>query len=249
MRVNPDSDSVSMEVPVEMPQGVSHTGISGAGVGFAAGSADALDFLCGDSRSFSLSTPAPSTRIVSRGRSQFKSASPPRTPSDRSASNASAKGFFGKAKEAFGGMLGQNQSASSPSASSTPDEFDLTLIDPAMIDEEEELYYLAPEGSNLQLQIISTTGLEQAAIEALTQHLQPLNLPYGFSGEVVFEFSVSKGRVGRIMLDEEASTSRLRSMLTLQESQVIELIKRAIASWQVPQSASGNVRLTLRIQT
>ncbi|HAJ60406.1 MAG TPA: trypsin [Cyanobacteria bacterium UBA8543] len=249
VRVNPDSDSVSMEVPVEMPQGVSHTGISGANVGFAAGSADAFNCLSGGSRAFSLSSPVPSARTVSRGRSQFKSASPPRTPSDRSASHASGKGFFGKAKDAIGGMLGQNQSASSPPASSTPDEFDLTLSAPAMIDEEEELYSLASEESNLQLQIISATGLEQAAIEALKQHLQPLNLPSGLSGEVVFEFSVSKGRVGRIMLDEDASTSQLRSTLTLQESQVIELIKRAIASWQVPQSASGNVRLTLRIQT
>jgi Ca-activated chloride channel family protein len=252
VRVNPDSESVSMEVPVEMPQGVSHTGISGAaayraasaGVHWASNS-DANNCLT----SFSLSTPAPSAYRLPVVRSRLlrsESVSPPPTPSAKPASNAPAKGFFGKAKEAIGGMLGQNQPASSPpppaSSASLDDEFDLTLIDPVMmIDEEEDLYCLAPEASNPQLQIISVTGLEQAATEALMQHLQLLSLPSGFSGEVVFEFSVSKGRVGRIMLDEEAST--------LKESQVIELIKRSLASWQVPQSAIGNVRLTLLIQS
>ena len=251
VRVNPDNESVSMQVPVEIPQGVSHTGISGAaayraasaGVHLASNS-DANNCLT----SFSLSTPAPSAYRPPVVRSRLlrsELASPPPTPSAKPASNAPAKGFFGKAKEAIGGMLGQNQSASSlslpASSASLDDEFDLTLIDPAMIDEEEDLYCLAPEASNPQLQIISATGLDRAAIEALTQHLQLLNLPSGFSGEVVFEFSVGKGRVARIMLDEDAST--------LKESQVIELIKRAIASWQVPQSVTSNVRLTLRIQS
>lgn len=236
VRVNPDSDSVSMEVPVEIPQGVSHTGISGA-----------AEIQC--SRSLSLPTSATSvgqafTHQLNAKALAAPSAPPPRTPSARSASNAPAKGFFGKAKDAIGGMLGQNQPASSPpppASSESLDDFDITLIDPTMIEEEEELYCLAPVESNAQLQIISATGLEQAAIEALTQHLQALNFPSGFSGEVVFEFSVGKGRVGRIMLDDDAST--------LKESQVIELIKRSLTSWQVPQSATGTVRLTLRIQS
>ncbi|HEY9707848.1 MAG TPA: after-VIT domain-containing protein, partial [Oculatellaceae cyanobacterium] len=245
VRVNPDSESVSMEVPVEIPQGVSHTGISGAAAyrrlsGISMFESDDTDSL----RAFSA---APPTSRIKRksvsAESIYPLSMPLRTPSARPASDAPAKGFFGKAKDAIGGMLSQKQSASSPPspASSTSDEFDLTLIDPAMIDEEEELYYVAPEPSNPQLQIISATGLDQSATEALMQHLQPLNLPSGFSGEVVFEFSVSKGRVGRIMLDEDAST--------LKESQVIELIKRSLASWQVPQSVAGNVRLTLLIQS
>ncbi len=241
VRVNPDSESVSMEVPVEMPEGVSHRGISGAAApraAFASGNFESYDSDCLES--FSLAPPAsPKYRPAS------KSFSARQSFSARSASNAPAKGLFSKAKEAIGGMLGQNQSASSPplasSAALPDDEFDITLIDPAMIADEEDESCPTSVASNPQLQIISAIGLEQAAVEALMEHLQPLNLPSGLSGEVVFEFSVGKGRVGRMMLDEDAST--------LKESQVIELIKRSLTSWPVPQSAIGNVRLTLRIQS
>ena len=92
-----------------------------------------------------------------------------------------------------------------------------------------------------QLDVVSATGLDEVAVSELTQHLQLLQLPSGFSGEIVFEFPVSKGRVVRVMLDEKAST--------LKESQVIEIIKRSLTSWRVPSSVSGTVRLTLHIQS
>jgi Ca-activated chloride channel family protein len=110
-----------------------------------------------------------------------------------------------------------------------------------MIAEEEELSSPTPVTSNPQLQVISATGLDGAAVADLTQHLQQLNLPCGFSGEIVFEFPVRKGRVVRVVLDEDAST--------LKEAAVIDLIKRSLTTWRVPQSATGTVRLTLRIQT
>ena len=43
-------------------------------------------------------------------------------------------------------------------------------------------------------------------ITDLIQHLQQLNFPSSFSGEIVFEFSLNKGRVERVVLHEEAST-------------------------------------------
>lgn len=92
-----------------------------------------------------------------------------------------------------------------------------------------------------QLEVVSVTGLEQVAIDALTQHLQQMNLPTGFSGEIVFEFQVGKGRVGRVMLDEKAST--------LKDAAVIDVIKRSLIGWQVPQSTTGTVRINLRIQS
>jgi Ca-activated chloride channel family protein len=79
------------------------------------------------------------------------------------------------------------------------------------------------------------------ATASLAQYLRQLNLPVGFSGEIVFEFSVQKGRVKRVVLDEKAST--------LKEAAVIERIKRSLLSWQVPQSTTGTVRLTLRIES
>ncbi|MFN6559042.1 MAG: VIT domain-containing protein [Nostoc sp. ChiSLP01] len=90
-----------------------------------------------------------------------------------------------------------------------------------------------------QLEVISATGLDEAAIANLSQHLEQINLPPGFSGEIVFEFTVKKGRVGGIVLDEEASTQK--------DAAVVENIKRSLLLWIVPTSTTAKVVLTLRI--
>ncbi|MFB2973281.1 Hsp70 family protein [Aerosakkonema sp. BLCC-F183] len=90
-----------------------------------------------------------------------------------------------------------------------------------------------------KLQLFSVTGLDEAAIAALTQHLQNLYISTNFIGEIAFEFTVGKGRVGRIMLDEEASSFK--------EAYVVDAVKRSLTTWLPPQSAIGTVRITLRI--
>ncbi|NEP12076.1 MAG: after-VIT domain-containing protein [Symploca sp. SIO2C1] len=92
-----------------------------------------------------------------------------------------------------------------------------------------------------RVQVISAIGLDETAIAALKQHLQQLqlNLLSKFSGKIVFEFRVRNCRVGRVVLDDKAST--------LQETAVIDLIKRSLSSWRVPQSLPSTVRLTLHI--
>ena len=97
------------------------------------------------------------------------------------------------------------------------------------------------KASKHRVQVISAIGLDETAIAALRQHLQQLQLSWSsnVSGEMVFEFTVSRGRVGRVVLDDRAST--------LQETAVIDLIKRSLSSWRVPQSIPSTVRLTLRI--
>ncbi|WP_445636071.1 Trypsin [Nostoc sp. DSM 114161] len=90
-----------------------------------------------------------------------------------------------------------------------------------------------------QLEVVSATGLDEAAIANLTQHLELINLPPGFSGEIVFEFTVKNGRVGGIMLDEQASTQK--------DAAVVENIKRSLLLWIVPTSTTAKVVLTLRI--
>ncbi|MBR8837530.1 MAG: after-VIT domain-containing protein [Stigonema ocellatum SAG 48.90 = DSM 106950] len=97
-----------------------------------------------------------------------------------------------------------------------------------------------PAPQQQQLEVVSVTGLDQAAIDALTQHLEKLSLPKGLSGEIVFELKVGKGRVERVMLDEEAST--------LKDATVIDVIKRSLIQWQVPPSATGTIRINLRIE-
>ena len=94
---------------------------------------------------------------------------------------------------------------------------------------------------NHQLEVISVTGLDEIGIANLSQHLQQLNLPSGFSGEIVFEFTVNKGRVGRVVLDEKAST--------LKNAVVVEKIKRSLLVWRVPPSTTAKLVLILRIYT
>ncbi|NET57897.1 MAG: after-VIT domain-containing protein [Symploca sp. SIO2E6] len=97
------------------------------------------------------------------------------------------------------------------------------------------------KASKPRVQLISVIGLDETAIALLRQHLQQLllSLSSKSSGAIVFEFPVRKGRVGRIVLDDQAST--------LQETAVIDVIKRSLSSWRVPQSVPSIVRLTLCI--
>ncbi|MEH1915410.1 after-VIT domain-containing protein [Nostoc sp.] len=92
---------------------------------------------------------------------------------------------------------------------------------------------------NHQLEVISVTGLDNTEIADLTRHLQQLNFPSGFSGEIVFEFTVNKGRVERVVLDEETST--------LKDPVVVEKIKRSLLLWRVPPSTTGKVILILHL--
>jgi Ca-activated chloride channel family protein len=93
--------------------------------------------------------------------------------------------------------------------------------------------------ANPHLQVVSITGLDEAIAALLTQYLQNVKLPAGFSGEIVLELPVQNGRVGRIVLDDEAST--------LDAPELLDPIKRVLLSWKVPSGVAGTVRITLRI--
>ncbi|WP_375471794.1 after-VIT domain-containing protein [uncultured Nostoc sp.] len=81
--------------------------------------------------------------------------------------------------------------------------------------------------------------MDNTEIADLTQHLQQLNFPSGFSGEIVFEFTVNKGRVQRVVLDEETSN--------LKDAIVVEKIKRSLLLWRVSSSTTGKVILNLHL--
>jgi Ca-activated chloride channel family protein len=81
--------------------------------------------------------------------------------------------------------------------------------------------------------------LDAGAIAALTQYLQSVNLPAGVSGETVWELSVQDDRVARVAIDTQTST--------LQATDAVEALKRALSSWQPPAALKGTLRLKLRI--
>ncbi|MEH2094839.1 VIT domain-containing protein [Nostoc sp.] len=184
VRVEPGSEYISMQVPVEMPEAVSYQGVFGSppAGGFAP--------------KISLSMPSPS---------------------------AEAPDFLRK-----------RRSPPSPVAK----EVGISLSFDSEEMEQDEISDAAI--NHHQLEVISVTGLDDIEIADLTQHLQQLNLPSGFSGEIVFEFSVNKGRVGGVLLDEKAST--------VKDAVVVEKIKRSLLLWRVPSSTTGKVILTLHVQ-
>ncbi|MEH2105294.1 VIT domain-containing protein [Nostoc sp.] len=129
-------------------------------------------------------------------------------------------------------FLRQKRSLQSPA----PKEVEISL---SFDFEEMEQDEILDAAINHQLEVISITGLDNTEIADLTRHLQQLNFPSGFSGEIVFEFTVKKGRVERVVLDEETST--------LKDPVVVEKIKRSLLLWRVPPSTTGKVILTLHL--
>ncbi len=117
--------------------------------------------------------------------------------------------------------------------------FELTLVCPRLIQKVKSEILSSAAISHHRLQLVRVKGLDEIGTTCLTQHLQRLNLPLGVAGEIVFEFLVRRGRVIRVMWDEAAST--------LTESQMIDLIKRSLSCWRVPQTCVKSVCLTLRI--
>lgn len=124
-------------------------------------------------------------------------------------------------------------------ANQSPDNFELTLVCPRLIQKVKSEILSSAAISHHRLQLVRVKGLDEIGTTCLTQHLQRLNLPLGVAGEIVFEFLVRRGRVIRVMWDEAAST--------LTEFQMIDLIKRSLSCWRVPQTSVKSVCLTLRI--
>ncbi|MEG4486737.1 VIT domain-containing protein [Microcoleus sp. D2_18a_B4] len=100
-----------------------------------------------------------------------------------------------------------------------------------------ELQPSQPKASRLQ--VVSVEGLDAGAIADLTQYLQSVNLPAGVSGETVWKLLVQDGRVARLAIDTKTST--------LQATDAVEALKRALSSWQPPAGFKGTLRLKLRI--
>jgi len=225
VRVNPDLGSVSVQVPVEMPEGISYQGIFGS-VAFGA-----------VINTMTASAPAPKMRM----RRQQSPLPPQAPPTAARLSMERLESLEGRAQVESMWEESDDWIEASPAS----DAFDMVLIDPSLFDSEIDAnleFRAEPSGlpPNQRLQVISAKGLDENAIALLTQHLQSIQLPIGFSGDLVFEFAVSQGRVRQVVLDEQASS--------LKEQTVIEAIRLKLLAWRSPQTINTTVLLTLRIQ-
>jgi len=223
VRVDPEGKSVSVQVPVEMPEGVSYEGIFGQ-VAAASPLLQHINRLQPNPNALECS-------FSEEEEDEFVSELGSQVP------DTDIVQVEGLIEYQFDRKL----SARSPEVIDEylPVDTNFTEVEDSNFDFGDDIIIADYEVIDSQLQVISVTGLDEAAIANLTQHLQLVNLPSGFSGEIVFEFLVGKGRVSRIMLDEEASS--------LKEVQVIDGIKRSLITWLPPESEEGTVRVTLRI--
>ncbi|MBW4645694.1 MAG: after-VIT domain-containing protein [Goleter apudmare HA4340-LM2] len=210
VRVDSSQGSVSVQVPVEMAEGISYQGIFGSAVSAAApimarAISDVPDFL-----QRKRAKPSPGSPQAAM--------SPPAPPL-----------------------------ATPPSPKTSPVEEQKTVFPYREYDE--SLENVGSTGINIpvpriaparHLQVVSVTGLEQQMIALLTQHLESIPLPTGFSGDLVLELQLNKGRVRQVLLDEQASS--------LKEQTVIDMIRRSLLTWQPPQMLTTRVLLKVRIQ-
>lgn len=97
-----------------------------------------------------------------------------------------------------------------------------------------------PAASGSQIELRQADGLDAAAIAQLEQYLQTLSLQAGYSGDVVLELRLRRGRVERVVLDDQAST--------LQDQAVINLLRQHLQGWSGG-NTTGIVRLRLRINS
>ncbi|MEQ8997429.1 MAG: VIT domain-containing protein [Coleofasciculus sp. B1-GNL1-01] len=189
VRVEPDGTRRRVQVPVELPEGVSYEGIFGD-------TADTITLTGGVPTNSSL-------RFRNR----------------RMRSSRRSAGGFSR------GSAAPLPAAPLPTSQPQSEEAD-TLS----------------QGST-QLQVIKIEGLEpeqaEDAIASLTQHLQSLNLPEGFTGEIIFELQIRDGAVQRVILDDIEST--------LQDTTIVDPIRRSLLGWSTLESVTGTIRVTLRV--
>jgi Ca-activated chloride channel family protein len=186
VRVEPDGTRRRVQVPVELPEGVSYEGIFGDAGEFST-------FTGMDSLQSRLNSTSGSLRLNSGSFSRGSAAPVPAAPL--------------------------------PTPQPQSEEAD-TLS----------------QGSP-QLTVVKIEGLEpeqaEDAIASLTQHLQYLNLPEGFTGKIIFELRIRDGAVQRVILDDIEST--------LQDTTIVDPIRRSLLGWSTLESVTETIRVTLRV--
>jgi Ca-activated chloride channel family protein len=182
VRVDTLQSSISVQVPVEMPEGIHYEGIFG-GEMINANRMRRVTFTerISSVAPQSMSAPAPASQ-------EFLPASSLDTVEPADYEPVSE---FPRELESFRGEASLPRE--SPSAS---------LNVPCGLEAEETLR----ARKQSRLKIASADGLEPAAIALLLRHLQTIHLPDQCSGNLVFKLTLSKKRVKHVILDEQRSS-------------------------------------------
>jgi len=232
VRANLEIPGVTVSVPVEMPEAVSHLGVFGSAVAPSA------------------AAPAPAMMMRRARMSDL--------PLAASAPAPQARAAFERTEEGIVSMESRAAKSLPDESAVSFDAFDDGFAEPRAETADRRSSWVSsgaptrPPGAPLNpspIQIVSVTGLDGVAIADLTQYLQTLSLLTGFSGTVVFEFQVNakrtlgfptgKSRVSQIVLDDQAST--------LQDGTMIDSLRRSLLTWRPAIALTGTVRLVLQV--
>ncbi|MBD2629765.1 VIT domain-containing protein [Trichormus variabilis] len=260
VRVNPFQESLSLQVPVEMPEGVSQQGIFGNAaakkVAQQVVQSDAPEFL---QRARVSAPPQPSTAV---GRS-FSPPLPPvparNEPLEMDSLEKSIDEEFANLEAMLSGndqsydlgLINPEIMAASAAAPASIDEELEELEDfywedntptPEVLEGTSQTDWLQPEVYDSAPRLkIKVKGLNQQMISLLFQHLQSIQLFTNVTGDLVFEFELNQGRIRQLVLDEQASS--------IQDQGMINAIKRSLLTWRPSQTITSSVVLTIRIQS
>lgn len=253
VRVEHPEAVVSVQVPVEMPEGVNAEGIFGSlasapapyqaarskramspGRQMARSVSIDVNFLDKEraedqEKCFMISMPEPSVDKM-------------RSPLPEESSDSGDADFYAdfEEEEDFGGISyfdsgdqAKNEFSSAPKFEAPP-----RLESPS---KSMDVTFQAPKPPMppQRLEIVSVTGLDTEAIASLTAYLQSMPLPPGVSGELVWELRITQGRVKQVILDDEQSSG--------DDPELVEAIRQRLFSWRSGLTFSTTVLLRVRI--
>jgi Ca-activated chloride channel family protein len=220
VRVNPLEDTLSLQVPVEMPEGVIHQGVFG--------------------------NVAPGARMPETAKK--RSLIPPSPPPMYAAPAPASADDFSNLESLLGKPETYIESEEFLDEELADFCLELETFNNEDSDEEQPKGRGLPVPppikpvypKNPRLQIINITGITELMISQLSDYLQSISLPEGVSGELVFEFEYRNGRVKNLALDEENST--------IQEWLTIDVIFRQLYKWKSSEQFISQVVLKIQIQ-
>jgi Ca-activated chloride channel homolog len=218
VRVNPLEDVLSLQVPVEMPEGISHQGIFG-NIAPRSIVNEAVKKRSSIARSQPpmYAAPAPEDEFSNLGALLSK---PEPSVISEPLLDAELTDFLAD----FTALNNEDSDQEQPKGRGLPVPPPLKPVDP----------------NNPRLQIINITGISESMIAQLTDYLQSISLPEGVRGELVFEFEYRNGRVKNVALDEGNST--------IQEWHTIDIIFCKLYKWKSSEKFISQVVLKIQIQ-
>ncbi|HEY9851342.1 MAG TPA: VIT domain-containing protein [Leptolyngbyaceae cyanobacterium] len=185
VRVNTTDASISVQVPVEMPEAVSYQGVFGAAAPSVRRAAPAAAYSTIATSAASPQAPmSPSPPPSARGAERIRARRSPQPPEMPKVEGAEELALI-----------------------------DPSLIQSDEIDAELPKPQQPGTSPSHRLKIVSATGLIENEIVLLAQHLQSIQLPAGVIGKLVFEFHLSKGRVRQVVLNEEESSIKEQTVI------------------------------------